>query len=55
MLGSDNKVRIIPAVKHSLEEALEYIQSDEFVEVTPISIRLRKILLKEGERKRGGK
>jgi GTP-binding protein len=53
--GSDNKVRIIPAVKHSLEEALEYIQSDEFVEVTPISIRLRKILLKEGERKRGGK
>jgi GTP-binding protein len=53
--GSDNKVRIIPAIKHSLEEALEYIQSDEFVEVTPISIRLRKILLKEGERKRGGK
>ncbi len=53
--GSDNKVRIIPAVRHSLEEALEYIQSDEFVEVTPTSIRLRKILLKEGERKRGGK
>ncbi len=53
--GSDNKVRIIPAIKHSLEEALEYIQSDEFVEVTPQSIRLRKILLKEGERKRGGK
>ena len=53
--GSDNKVRIIPAIRHSLEEALEYIQSDEFVEVTPTSIRLRKILLKEGERKRGGK
>ncbi|MFZ9848255.1 MAG: translational GTPase TypA [Flavobacteriales bacterium] len=53
--GSDNKVRIIPAIKHSLEEALEYIQSDEYVEVTPISIRLRKILLKESERKRGGK
>ncbi len=53
--GSDNKVRIIPAVRHSLEEALEYIQSDEFVEVTPNSIRLRKIFLKEGERKRGGK
>ena len=53
--GTDNKVRIIPAIKHSLEEALEYIQSDEYVEVTPLSLRLRKIFLKEGERKRGGK
>jgi GTP-binding protein len=53
--GTDNKVRIIPAIKHTLEEALEYIQSDEYVEVTPLSLRLRKIFLKEGERKRGGK
>jgi GTP-binding protein len=50
--GSDEKVRIIPPIKFSLEEALEYIQEDEYVEVTPKSIRLRKILLKEHERKR---
>lgn len=50
--GSDDKARIIPAVKFSLEEALEYIQKDEYVEVTPKSLRLRKILLKEFERKR---
>lgn len=50
--GSDEKVRLIPPVKFSLEEALEYIQEDEYVEVTPKSIRLRKILLKEHERKR---
>jgi GTP-binding protein len=50
--GSDEKMRIAPAVKFSLEEALEYIQSDEYVEVTPKSIRLRKIYLKENERKR---
>lgn len=50
--GSDEKVRIVPAIKFSLEEALEYIMEDEFVEVTPQSIRLRKILLKEHERKR---
>ncbi len=53
--GSDDKVRIAPAVKFSLEEALEYIQADEYVEVTPKSIRLRKIYLKEHERKRSGK
>ena len=53
--GSDDKVRISPAVKFSLEEALEYIQADEYVEVTPKSIRLRKIYLKEHERKRSGK
>jgi GTP-binding protein len=51
--GSDDSTKIIPAIKRSLEESLEYIQSDEYVEVTPKSIRLRKILLKEGERKRG--
>ncbi len=50
--GSDDKVRIAPAIKFSLEEALEYIQGDEYVEVTPQSIRLRKIYLDENERKR---
>tara|TARA_B100001287_G_scaffold274608_1_gene280268 strand:- start:3877 stop:5673 length:1797 start_codon:yes stop_codon:yes gene_type:complete len=50
--GSDDKVKIRPALILSLEEALEYIQSDEYVEVTPNNIRLRKILLKEHERKR---
>lgn len=50
--GSDDKVRIVPAIKFSLEEALEYIQKDEYVEVTPKNIRLRKILLKETDRKR---
>ncbi len=53
--GSDEKMRIAPSVKFSLEEALEYIQSDEYVEVTPKSIRLRKIYLNENERKRFGK
>jgi len=53
--GADEKMRIAPAVKFSLEEALEYIQSDEYVEVTPKSIRLRKIYLNENERKRFGK
>ncbi len=50
--GSDDKTRIVPAIKFSLEEALEYIQKDEYVEVTPKNLRLRKILLKETERKR---
>jgi GTP-binding protein len=50
--GSDDKNKIAPAVKFSLEEALEYIQEDEYVEVTPASIRLRKILLKEHDRKK---
>lgn len=50
--GSDDKSRIVPAVKFSLEEALEYIQKDEYVEVTPNHLRLRKILLKETDRKR---
>jgi len=53
--GSDEKVRIVPAIKFSLEEALEYIQKDEYVEVTPKNLRLRKIMLKETDRKRGGK
>jgi GTP-binding protein len=50
--GSDEKMRIAPSVKFSLEEALEYIQEDEYVEVTPKFIRLRKIILNETERKR---
>ncbi len=50
--GSDVKVNLTPPIKFSLEEALEYIQADEYVEVTPKSMRLRKILLKEFERKR---
>ncbi len=50
--GSDDKVNIAPPIRFSLEEALEYIQKDEYVEVTPISIRLRKILLNEHDRKR---
>jgi GTP-binding protein len=45
-------MRIAPPIRFSLEEALEYIQSDEYVEVTPKSIRLRKIYLTENERKR---
>ena len=53
--GSDDKVNIAPAVKFSLEEALEYIQEDEYVEVTPKSMRLRKIILDETERKRKNK
>ena len=50
--GNDEKARIIPPVIFSLEEALEYIQKDEYVECTPKSIRLRKIYLTETERKR---
>jgi GTP-binding protein len=50
--GADDKAKIVPAIKFSLEEALEYIQKDEYVEVTPNHIRLRKIFLKEVDRKR---
>lgn len=50
--GSDDKVMLAPPVEFSLEEALEYIQEDELVELTPKSIRLRKIYLDENERKR---
>ena len=53
--GSDDKVRLAPPIKFSLEEALEYIQKDEYVEVTPKSIRLRKIQLNENDRKRSAK
>ena len=50
--GSDDKVMLPPPIVFSLEEALEYIQEDELVEVTPKSMRLRKIILNEIERKR---
>ncbi|HOY38938.1 MAG TPA: translational GTPase TypA, partial [Bacteroidales bacterium] len=50
--GSDAKMMIAPSVKFSLEECMEYILSDEYIEVTPKSVRLRKILLNENDRKR---
>jgi GTP-binding protein len=53
--GSDDKVILAPAVKFSLEEALEYIREDEYVEITPKFMRMRKILLSEIDRKRAEK
>ncbi|MBO7202381.1 MAG: translational GTPase TypA [Paludibacteraceae bacterium] len=53
--GSDEKVSLAPPIQFSLEEALEYIKEDEYVEVTPKSIRLRKIYLDENERKKMAK
>ena len=53
--GSDDKAVIIPPKVFTLEEALEYIKADEYVEVTPKAIRLRKILLNEVDRKRAAK
>ena len=53
--GSDDKVRLTPPVQFSQEEALEYIKEDEYVEVTPKSMRMRKIILDEIERKRANK
>ena len=50
--GADDKAKIVPALKFSLEEALEYIQKDEYVEVTPNFLRVRKVYLKEVDRKR---
>ena len=50
--GADDKVKLAPPIKFSLEEALEYIQGDEYVEVTPNHLRLRKVYLDENERKR---
>ncbi len=50
--GSDEKMRIAPKVRFSLEEAMEYIQEDEYVEITPRAIRMRKIYLNEHDRKR---
>ena len=53
--GTDDKVRLAPPVIFSLEQALEYIKEDEYVELTPSSMRLRKIILDENERKRQSK
>ncbi len=53
--GADDKARLIPPIQFSLEEALEYIKEDEYVEVTPKTMRLRKIILDENERKRANK
>ncbi len=53
--GNDENVRITPKIKFSLEEAMEYIEKDEYLEVTPQSIRMRKIYLDENERKRMSK
>ncbi|MCB0821569.1 MAG: translational GTPase TypA [Bacteroidales bacterium] len=53
--GADDKVRIAPPVRFSLEEALEYIKNDEYLEVTPKAYRMRKIILKDIDRKRANK
>ncbi len=53
--GTDEKMRIVPKIKFSLEESMEYIQADEYVEITPNFIRLRKIHLDENTRKRMSK
>ena len=53
--GSDEKMRIAPAIKLSLEEYMEFIAEDEYLEITPKSLRLRKIILNEIERKRASK
>lgn len=53
--GSDEKVKLIPPVVMSLEETLEYIKEDEYAEITPSHIRIRKIILDETERKRANR
>ena len=53
--GADDKARLVPPVEFSLEEALEYIKEDEYVEITPNAMRMRKIILDENERKRARK
>jgi GTP-binding protein len=53
--GADDKAKLTPPVVFSLEEALEYIKEDEYVEITPKTIRLRKIYLDENDRKRNSK
>jgi GTP-binding protein len=53
--GSDDKARVIPKTVMSLEECLEYIKEDEYVEVTPKNMRIRKIILDHQERKRSNK
>jgi GTP-binding protein len=53
--GTDDKAKIAPPVLFSLEQSMEYIGDDEYVEITPVNIRMRKIYLKEHERKRSDK
>ena len=53
--GSDDKARVIPKTVMSLEECLEYIKADEYVEVTPKSMRMRKIILDHDQRKKAAK
>jgi len=53
--GTDDKARIIPPIVFSLEEALEYIKEDEYVEITPKHMRMRKVILDENERKRSSR
>ena len=53
--GTDEAIRLTPIRRMTLEDALDYIKEDEYVEVTPKNIRLRKKFLTENERKRGGK
>ena len=53
--GSDEKMKIAPSIKLSLEEYMETINKDEYLEITPRNLRLRKILLDEKERKRATK
>ncbi|HEY4714676.1 MAG TPA: EF-Tu/IF-2/RF-3 family GTPase, partial [Aquirhabdus sp.] len=53
--GTDEAIALVPPIRHTLEQALEFIEDDELVEVTPKSIRLRKRWLTEGERKRNGR
>jgi GTP-binding protein len=52
--GTDDGLRIVPKINFSLEESMEYIQKDEYLEVTPLSMRMRKIYLEENDRKRFG-
>ena len=53
--GSDDKAKLTPAIKFSLEESMEYIQEDEYLEITPKHIRLRKIILNENKRRKSAK
>ena len=52
--GTDDGLRIVPKINFSLEESMEYIQKDEYLEITPLSMRMRKIYLEENDRKRFG-
>jgi len=53
--GKDESIKLSPAIKHTLEQALDFIEDDELVEVTPKEIRLRKKFLTESDRKRAGR